>query len=110
MAKKGLLVEYSWCTGCHSCEVACQMENGLPVGQFGIKVNQVGPWQYGEDSWQYEFVPFLTDQCTLCSSRVAKGKEPSCVKHCQSRCIRIVDVDEAAAAATEKRKIIFQAI
>ena len=42
MAKYGLLVDAQWCSGCHSCEIACQMEHGLPVGQTGIKVVKIG--------------------------------------------------------------------
>lgn len=110
MARMGLLVEYAWCSGCHSCEVACQMEHGLPVGQFGIKVNQVGPWKYGEDLWQYDFIPAFTDQCSLCADRLAKSKEPSCVKHCQAKCIRIASVDEAATAMKGKGKVVFQVV
>ena len=36
-AKFACLVNYDWCTGCHSCEIACQMEHGMPVGQSGIR-------------------------------------------------------------------------
>lgn len=105
--KKGLLVSYQWCTGCHSCEVACQMANDLPVGQFGIKVNQVGPWEYAPDKWQYSFIPTLTDQCHLCAERQAKGKLPSCVQHCQANCLQIVDVEEGMKAVAENDKMMF---
>lgn len=40
-AKYGMLIDYQWCTGCHSCEIACQMEHGLPVGQTGIMVHDM---------------------------------------------------------------------
>lgn len=110
MSKKGLLVSYNWCTGCHSCEIACQMENGLPVDQFGIKVSQIGPWQYGEDKWQYAYIPTITDQCTLCGKRVEKGKQPSCVQHCQAKCLKIVSEEEAAAAIAENGKQLFMTL
>ena len=51
MAAKGLLVDYEWCSGCHTCEVACQIEHGYPTDQWGIKVCEVGPWKYGEKKW-----------------------------------------------------------
>ena len=35
MAKNGILVDYQYCTGCYSCEVACQSELDLPLGQWG---------------------------------------------------------------------------
>ena len=44
MAKNGILVDYQYCTGCYSCEVACQSELDLPLGQWGVKVMQNGPW------------------------------------------------------------------
>lgn len=46
MTEYGMLIDYEWCTGCHSCETACQMEHHLPVGQFGIKLNEIGPFEY----------------------------------------------------------------
>ena len=33
MAREGLLIDYEFCTGCHTCEIACQMEHGFPVGK-----------------------------------------------------------------------------
>ena len=41
----GLLIDYSWCTGCHSCEMACSVEHDIPIGQYGIRVDQFGPWE-----------------------------------------------------------------
>ena len=35
--------------------------------------------------------------CDLCAGRVAKGKKPTCVKHCQSLCMEYGPVDELAA-------------
>lgn len=49
MARKGLLVNYDFCTGCHTCEVACRVEHGFPDDQGGVAVVQVGPWEYGPD-------------------------------------------------------------
>ena len=95
-AKNGLLIEYSWCTGCHSCEVACQMEHGFPVGQFGIKLAEIGPWEYEPGKWQLAYFPLPTDQCDLCEDRVAAGKEPTCVQHCQAKCMFYGTVEELA--------------
>ncbi|HCF70666.1 MAG TPA: oxidoreductase, partial [Syntrophomonas sp.] len=38
MSRNGLLIDYEYCTGCHSCEVACKKELELPKGKFGIKL------------------------------------------------------------------------
>ena len=40
MAKYGLLINYDYCTGCHSCEVACQQEHDFPEDKCGIKVTE----------------------------------------------------------------------
>lgn len=52
MSANGLFINYEFCTGCHSCEVACKKEHKLPKGQFGMHVLQDGPrnmlrWQMG---------------------------------------------------------------
>ena len=39
----GLLINYEYCTGCKSCEMACSVEHDIPIGKFGIKLEQVGP-------------------------------------------------------------------
>jgi anaerobic dimethyl sulfoxide reductase subunit B (iron-sulfur subunit) len=83
------------------------MEHDLPVGQFGIKVCEIGPWRYGEDKWQYTYLPVLTDQCNLCAARLAKGKLPTCVKHCQSQCLRFASSDEVAVDFESKHKQLF---
>lgn len=104
MAKRGILVDYEWCTGCHSCEFACQMEHGFPLGQTGISVQQVGPWQIEGDRWQYAYMPVPTEQCDLCSERLAGGKEPTCVKHCQAFCLEYGFVDELSSKLDSKLK------
>ena len=90
----GILVEYDWCTGCHSCEMACQMEHKFPIGQCGIKVFEVGPWEYEQDKWMLSYYPVLTDLCNLCTDRVALGKLPTCVQHCQAKCLAYGALDD----------------
>ena len=89
---KGILVNYEYCTGCHSCEVACKKHLGLPAGEFGIKVAEIGPFEYegaknNKDRWEWTWMPVLTKACDLCEDRVAKGKMPMCVQHCQAWCL-----------------------
>ena len=104
MAQYGILVDYEWCTGCHSCEFACQMEHGYPVGQTGILVNEIGPWKIDEDVWQLAYMPVPTDQCDLCASRVERGHVPTCVKHCQAKCLEYGPLDELAGRLGAKAK------
>ena len=108
MARNGLLIDYEYCTGCHSCEVACSMENNIPVGQWGIKIAEIGPWQISEDKWQLTYVPIPTDLCNLCAKRVAKGKEPTCVQHCQADVMRFGTVEELAKEMQRKpQQVLF---
>lgn len=94
MGTKALLIDLEWCSGCHTCEIACQMEHSLPVGQTGIKLFEVGPWEYAPDVWQLSYIPALTNQCDGCEARVEMGKLPTCVHHCQAKCMEYGDADE----------------
>jgi len=94
MATNGLLIDYYFCTGCHVCEVACSAEHDIPIGQMGIKVMEVGPWQISEDKWQLNYVPIPTELCNLCEERVALGKLPTCVHHCQADVMRYGSIEE----------------
>lgn len=96
MSRYGILIDYEYCTGCHSCEMACQMEHALPPERFGIKVVEVGPWPISADVWQYSYLAIPTDECDLCEARVAKGHKPSCVKHCQAAVMKYGTVEELA--------------
>ncbi|HIW76508.1 MULTISPECIES: oxidoreductase [Gordonibacter] len=102
MENIGMLIDYEWCSGCHSCEVACQMEHGLPVGQTGISVHTVGPWEIAEDNWQYTHLALPTKQCTGCVTRRAKGKLASCAHHCQSKCLQVGPLEDLMAELSNK--------
>ncbi len=99
---KAILINYDYCTGCHSCEVACKKILGLPKGEFGIKVAEVGPFQYSEREgvkgvWEWTYLPIITQACDLCADRTAAGKMPMCVQHCQAWCMYYGEVGELAA-------------
>lgn len=103
---KGLLIDYEWCTGCHSCEMACRKEHGYADEEFGIKIsefiwphNGCADWQRNDD-WQYAYVPVPLDKCDLCAERTVKGKLPSCVQHCQAQCIFYGEIAELAEQMT----------
>ena len=82
MDKKGLLIQYEYCTGCHSCEVACKQENNYPVGIGGIKLEEIITEKNGKIIIDY--IPFATRHCDLCAKRTRRGEQPACVKHCQA--------------------------
>jgi Fe-S-cluster-containing dehydrogenase component len=96
---KGILVNNEYCTGCHSCEVACKKYLDLPEGEFGIKLTEVGPWEYvehepGPEKWEWTWMPVLTKKCMMCEDRTAQGKLPMCVQHCQAWCMYYGELDE----------------
>ena len=66
MADYGLLIDYEYCTGCESCVVACKEENGFPIGKWGIRVLDDGPWQKddageGGNHFNWNKIPVPTD-------------------------------------------------
>jgi Fe-S-cluster-containing dehydrogenase component len=99
---KGILVNYEFCTGCHSCEVACKKYLRLGKDEYGIKLAEIGPYEYKaqtgmpKDRWEWVFQPIITKACTMCADRVEKGKLPMCVQHCQAWCMYYGEVEELA--------------
>lgn len=102
MATYGLLVDYEYCTGCQSCEVACKEEHGYPVGKWGIRVLDEGPWKVDEKVWNWHKIPTPTKLCDLCAERVSKGKKPTCVHHCLADCMRFGTIAELALELEKK--------
>ena len=68
MATYGLMIDNEYCTGCHTCEIACRNELGLPQGQWGIKLLEMGPWRKPDGTWEGKYVPVPTTSCNLCES------------------------------------------
>ena len=108
--ENGLLINYEWCTNCHSCEVACQMHLGLAPNNWGIKVLEYGPTKNVKGDWEWTFVPMPTDLCDGCAERVAQGRLPMCVHHCQSAVMYYGPIDELAKKAAEKSKMVLYTI
>ena len=102
--RNGLLIDYELCTGCHTCEVACKVEHGIPTGQWGIHVLDDGLWPIDEknNEWNWNHVPVPTDLCDLCADRVGKKREPSCVHHCLAGVMQYGPVEELARELAEK--------
>lgn len=97
MSKYGLLINYEWCSGCHSCEIACKNEHNIPLGQWGIKVVDVGPFQIAEEDWEWSHVPIPTKICDFCEERLAEGKNPACVHNCLAFCLEYGTVEDLSA-------------
>ena len=101
----GLLVNFQYCTGCHSCEVACRKEKDIPLGKWGIKLAEMGPWAIDDDpdhkKWEFDYVPVPTSLCDLCSERLGQGLKPVCVVDCQALVLEVAPVEELAKRASE---------
>ena len=67
-------------------------------------MHEVGPWEYAPKTWQYSYLPAPTDQCDLCADRIAKGHEPTCVKHCQAQVLKYGDLEDLAKELVRKPK------
>jgi len=104
MSRYGLLIDYEYCTGCHSCEVACKNEHKLARGKWGIKLTEVGPWEVTPGKFEWNYIPVPTQLCDLCANRVAEGKKPTCVHHCLGQCMEYGTLEELAKKAAEKGK------
>lgn len=105
MAKYGILIDYDFCTGCHTCEIACQQEHNFPVGQNGIKVTEY-EYHLKNGKVKIDYMPFLTDLCDLCMSRYTKGERPSCVKHCQTACMKFGPTSDLANEASSRPRAV----
>ena len=103
---RGLLIQYDFCTGCHSCEVACKKEHGLAKGEYGIKLMEYGPAKKPDGRWDYFFVPVPTDRCDMCAERLDAGKIPACVHHCQPKVMEYGDVEELAKKLAYIKKCV----
>ena len=106
MPRYGLLIDYEFCTGCHTCEIACKQEHGFPVGKWGIKLAECGPLRLSPDKWAFDYIPVPNELCDLCSARVRKGEQPVCVKHCQAGVMKFGTVEELAGFMALKPKTV----
>ena len=109
MARKGLLFDVEYCTGCFTCTVACKQGNGYDADTWGIKViEQI--YTRPDGHVQVDNVPFPTTLCTMCAERIASGfdDKPSCVKHCQAAIIYYGEAEELLEKAKElKRPMLY---
>lgn len=101
MSKYALVIDFKYCTGCHTCEVACRKEKNIPIEEYGIKVIRQGPIKLG-GKWMYDFVPIPSNLCDVCTDRIEIGNDPACVQHCLSACMSAVPVEQIGAHIVDK--------
>ena len=99
--KKALFIDYTWCTGCHSCEMACKVEHNFGEGVYGVKLFEDGPRMLPSGKYEYNYLPVFTSLCDMCAERVGMGKLPTCVHHCQAACMKFGPIDEMKKLAEE---------
>lgn len=102
--KLGMLIDYEYCTGCHSCEVSCKQRFELDSDEWGIKVAELGPWKFGETDYEWDYIPAPTEICNMCEDRLAAGKKPLCAQHCQAFVIEVGPIEELAKKVSSKKK------
>ena len=108
MGRYGLLIDYEYCSGCRSCEVACKEEHGYPVGTWGIKVLVNGPWQIEGHDWNWDNIPTPTKLCDLCTERVSDGRAPTCVHHCLAQVMKFGILEELSRdLETKPNQVLF---
>jgi Fe-S-cluster-containing dehydrogenase component len=91
--KKAMIINYGLCTGCDTCVVSCAKEKGLPQGEWGMKIEQIGPQQL-DGAWEWDYVPVPSRLCDLCAQRISEGKKAACELHCLAQVIEIVALED----------------
>ena len=98
-----ILIDQDKCIACKACLAACPY--GMPMfndqkltSYFGEKQPLFSPSNPPTKNAQ----PGKAEHCTLCSHRLAKGKEPACAEICPAKALTLVDFD----APTEKQKAL----
>ena len=105
----GLFITYEYCTGCHTCEVACKKAHDLPEGQWGIKLLVDGPRKNMKGGWDYTYLPLPTHLCDLCEERVEQGRLPMCVHHCQAGIMEYGPIEELSKLQEQQpRSVVFR--
>lgn len=104
--KLGLFIDYEFCTGCHTCEVACKKEHKLEKGVYGIKITQFGPMEIADKKFEWDFLPIPGNHCDLCAERRSMDKLPLCVQSCQAKVMKYGPISELAEEAAKKPKSV----
>lgn len=70
MSQYTIMVDLERCIGCKSCETACKLENGIPMGQYRTKVIWVNPQKGGK-------LLFVSSPCMHCGKPACKQACPT---------------------------------
>ncbi len=106
--RKGLLIDYEYCTGCYTCQVACAQEYRRPKEQIGMYISEIVTMKADKKPY-ITYIPFPTENCNLCAGRTSRGLEPACVKHCMANVIKHGVVEELANDMKKKSRTVLWA-
>ena len=101
----GLLIDYEFCTGCYTCQVACSQEHNWPAGMGGINVIEIVQ-NMPKDKAYLTFLPFPTELCVLCANRTKKGLQPACVQHCMANCMQYGKLTDLSKELGKKPRMV----
>ena len=108
---EGILVDYEFCTGCHTCEIACATSHDLPNDRAGVVLHHEGAWEISGDRWQDTYLPVFTDVCDKCAGgTAAHDGVPMCVHHCQADVLRVGTLADLSAELARKPKQLLFAL
>jgi len=108
MSEYAILIDYEYCTACHTCEVACKQEYDRKAGEdAGVKVVEL-IHNFGNGKLDLINLPVFTKRCILCAPRVKNGLKPACVQHCMAGCLSFGPLDELVKKMTKKRMAIWK--
>jgi len=103
--KYGLLIDYEYCTGCYTCQVACSQEYKWPAGMAGMHVLEIVQ-KLPKDRAYLTFLPFPTELCILCAPRTKKGLHPACASHCMANVIKHGRLKDLAKELGRKPRMV----
>ncbi len=89
--KYGMVVDLRRCIGCHTCEVACKMENETPLSVWQSWVKEIAKGNY--PNVRKSFLPILCNHCsnpicvTVCPTKASFQREDGVVEVDPHKCI-----------------------
>lgn len=89
--KYGMVIDLRRCIGCQTCEVACKMENDVPISVWQSWVKKVSKGVYPRVS--KAFLPILCNHCenavcvTVCPTKASFKREDGIVEVDPHKCI-----------------------
>ncbi len=87
----GMIIDLTRCTGCHSCELACKLENKVPISIWRMWVKEGVKGNYPDIMRVY--LPILCNQCdnptcvTVCPVKASIKRDDGIVIVDPHRCI-----------------------